>query len=496
LKAIVQWSGNVAQQQGVYSWEAFISYGAMVPTEEVLRRISMQKAEQCCTLIYTSGTTGPPKAVMLSHDNITWTAACVTQLVFMNRNDVVVSFLPLSHVAAQMIDIYGPLTVGCSLVFAQPDALKGTLGDTLKEVRPTIFFGVPRVWEKIEEKMRVAGSNTRGMKKRIADWAKAKGLEGNYSMQQGRALPGGWKIANLLVYEKVKHALGLDRTRIMLSGAAPISRDTLNYFLALNLPIMEVYGMSEVSGPQTIGIPWNFKGYSTGSVGKRIPGTVIKIDKPDAHGNGEICMMGRNVFLGYMKNAKATAESFDDEGFFHSGDVGRFDNDGLLHITGRIKELIITAGGENIPPVIIEDEIKKRIGAIVSNIMVVGDRKKFLSALITLRTIPKSNPVEGQYPLTENLHPDVVSLLRSLGSTSTTVFQAQQDPLLRQYLEIGINTANKSVTSNAQQVRKFEILSEDFTLENDLLTPSLKLKRRNVLAKYSALIDKMYEGDE
>jgi len=445
---------------------------------------------KCCTLIYTSGTTGPPKAVMISHDNLTWTSRLVINQLNLGPEDVTISYLPLSHIAAQMLDIHGPMAGGATVYFAQPDALKGSLVDTLREVRPTTFLGVPRVWEKMEEKMRETGKKTTGIKKAIATWAKEKGLEGSYNEQRGEDKPWGFFFANKLVFEKVKEALGLDRVRFCATAAAPIAKETLDYFMSLYIPIYEIYGMSECSGPQTVNVPGKHK---TGTAGPALPGCEMRIMDPDAQGNGEICYRGRHIFMGYMKNDKATADTIDDQGFLHSGDIGRVDGDGFLSITGRIKELIITAGGENVPPVLIEDEIKKELQDVISNVIVIGDRKKFLTCAITLKAVPKRDPGANEYPFADELAPGCKSVFSAMGSSASTVQEAIQDEGVKKYIHTGIERANSRASSNAQRIGKFIILPQDFSIETGELTPTMKLKRRIVTDKYGAEIEKMYE---
>mmetsp|Transcript_24945 Transcript_24945/g.34928 ORF Transcript_24945/g.34928 Transcript_24945/m.34928 type:complete len:654 (+) Transcript_24945:87-2048(+) len=494
LKALVQWTGTPPNEKDVYSWDAFMQLGGKEEEEEVQRRISNLKPGQCCTYIYTSGTTGMPKGVMLSHDNITWTAKAVITMLGITAEDSMVSYLPLSHVAAQMLDLHGPIASGLEVHFAQPDALKGSLVATLKDVRPTLFLGVPRVWEKIQEKMVEVGKNITGWKKSLSDWAKQKGLEGSYAEQKGQDKPWGWFIANKVVFENVKKELGLDRIKMCGSGAAPISLDTLNYFLSLYIPIFEIYGMSECTGPETVNYPGHHK---TGTAGVVMSGTELKIDNPDKDGNGEVIWRGRNVFIGYVKNEKATSEAIDAEGWLHSGDVGKVDSEGFLTITGRIKELLITAGGENIPPVIIENEILKEIGSVVSNVIVIGDRKKFLSAIVTLKAVPKKEVAsQHEYPFTDELDKSVIATFAQLGTDVTTVSAAAKDPKVKQFIHEGIAKANKRAISNAQVIQKFFIASEDFTLETGELTPTMKLKRRVVVDKYNTQIEELYNVAE
>jgi len=269
--------------------------------------------------------------------------------------------------------------------------------------------------------------------------------------------------------------------------------ETQEFFLSLNIPICDAYGMSESTGPATLTRPHKMR---MGSAGQALEGVTIRIDKPDGEGNGEICWRSRNVMMGYMHGEKETMEAIDSEGWLHTGDVGRLDADGFLFITGRIKEIIITAGGENVAPVPIEDTLKAELGSIISNIMVIGDRRKFLACLFTLKQKAVTSPEEGQYPFTEELSADAIATLQKLGSPATTVAQAKDDPALKQYLNEGIARYNKKAVSNAQCIRAFRVLEQDFAVENDFLTPSLKLKRRIVLQKYSDFIDDLYTQAE
>lgn len=506
LQAIVMWTGevpagtNVDGKVAVYTWAAMMELGkgagAASLQAEVEDRVVSQKTSHCCTLIYTSGTTGNPKAVMLSHDNLTWTttvlATRLDQTTERPQEEHVLSYLPLSHVAAQLIDMHFPMGRQASGVptttwFARPTALKGTLGLTLRAARPTMFFGVPRVWEKMMESMKKAGASGGGLSKKIAAWAKAKGLEGHHARQVGGSgmFPAGYGIAKKLVFSKVRAKLGLDRCRTMISGAAPISRETLDFFGSLDVPIMEVYGMSECTGPQTLGAPTGFK---TGSCGRVIPGAAIMIQHEegrDAEGEGEICFRGRHIMMGYMGDPDKTQKAIDRQGWLHSGDVGRMDQDGFLFITGRIKELIVTAGGENIAPVPIEAGLKALCPAI-SNCMMVGDRRKYNVVLVTLKTKP-SPTADGTYTSELTAEAAVVS------ANSKTVDEAINDPSWRAYLEQGITENNKVVVSRAAKIQKFVILPTDFSIPGGELGPTLKLKRPQVMKKYAAVIDSLYQ---
>jgi long-chain-fatty-acid--CoA ligase ACSBG len=366
LKALVVYGEEIDQEIAaqcrvqVYSFEDFLKVGENVPDAELDGRMDAQEPGHCCTLIYTSGTTGNPKAVMISHDNLTWTTAALLEKVNLSHSERMISYLPLSHIAAQILDIHGPLNCGYQLFFARPDALKGSLSTTLKYVRPTVFFGVPRVWEKFYDAMQAVARSTTGIARSIGGWAKGIGAEKTRMNQYGNGggAPCGYNIASMLVFSKIKDKLGLDQCRLCLTGAAPISADILNYFGSIDIPIYEVFGQSECTGPHTINAPGAWK---IGYTGRPMRGTQSMI----VQDNGEILYRGRHIFMGYMHNQEKTAETIDDEGWLHSGDVGEFDENpmdnmvgesGFLRITGRIKELIITAGGENIFFVLIEQQ--------------------------------------------------------------------------------------------------------------------------------------------
>eukprot|EP01041_Mallomonas_annulata_P013795 gene13795-29328_t len=333
----------------VYYWDDFLRLGDTVSDADVDNRIASVRPGNCSTLIYTSGTTGQPKAVMISHDNATWIAKVVSDgYMDLNFTERIVSYLPLSHIAAQIIDIHAALYLGCCTYFAQADALKGTLTVTMKDVHPTIFFGVPRVWEKIQEKMMQLGRESTGLKKSLVAWAKSCASEHSRRLQYGEhgGAPCGYGCANSIILSKIKQALGLDQAKGCFSAAAPISVETINYFASLDIHVYEVFGQSECTGPHTVSYANEWR---IGYCGRPVEGVETKI-VPE---NGELIYRGRHIFMGYMYMPEQTAATIDDEGYLHSGDVAEFDgNDrpgspspsGFMKITGRIKELIITAG--------------------------------------------------------------------------------------------------------------------------------------------------------
>jgi long-chain-fatty-acid--CoA ligase ACSBG len=292
----------------------------------------------------------------------------------------------------------------------------------------------------------------------------------------------------------IKKALGLDECKACFTAAAPISVETLNYFASLDIPVYEVFGQSECTGPHTVNSPGQWK---VGTCGRPMPGTESLI----APSTGELCYRGRHIFMGYMYMDKQTEDTIDKDGYLHSGDVAEFDNctklgviagpSGFMRITGRIKELIITAGGENIPPVLIENEMKAAMVAI-SNVMVIGDKRKYLSMLITLKSEVAK---ETAAPL-DQLSADSLHVAKLIGSTATTVTEAAADPKWKKYFDDGMKTANGKTTSNAQIVQKWALLPADFSVHTNELTPTMKLKRNVVAEKYAVVIETIYAGDD
>ncbi|XP_026319506.1 long-chain-fatty-acid--CoA ligase ACSBG2 isoform X2 [Hyposmocoma kahamanoa] len=492
LKAIVQWEEPVdTSVPGVYSWAQLMEMGAAEPDtqlDDILKSISVN---ECCTLVYTSGTVGPPKAVMLSHDNLTWDAFVIGEQVgdVKPTVDKIITFLPLSHVAAQVVDIYTTLSNAVAVYFAKPDALKGSLVETLREVRPTRFLAVPRVWEKMYEKIMAVGAQNSGLKKNIALWAKDKGMKHHLARMNGQnGTTCGFKLARTLVFNKVHETLGLDKCSTFVTAAAPLSADIKKFFLSLDMPIMEAFGMSEASGAHTLSIYPRFRPESSGLI---LEGTETKFGGAvSPHGPGEIMMRGRHIFMGYLNDEAKTREAIDDEGWLHSGDVGRLDTNNLLYITGRIKELLITAGGENIAPVLIEQQVQAEL-IHIGYAVLIGDRRKFLSILITLKS--KVNNDTGE-PLDE-LDTETAKWVAGLGSKAKTVSEIvnTKDPAVHKAIEEAITRANKHAISNAQKIQKFAVLPKDFSNHTGELGPTLKIKRNVVYEKYKDIIEDLYK---
>ncbi|XP_030621169.1 long-chain-fatty-acid--CoA ligase ACSBG1 [Chanos chanos] len=492
LKAIVQYSGSLEiKLPNLYSWEEFMELGLEVSEKELDDIISSQRANQCCVLIYTSGTTGLPKGAMLSHDNITWTAHHASRAGDMQPADTkqesLVSYLPLSHIAAQIYDLWTGIQWGELVYFAQPDALKGTLIGTLREVQPSSHMGVPRVWEKMMEKIKEGISQCGYLKKKLVTWAMSVSLEANQKCTKDEEKSFLFALADSLVLEKLRAELGFCNCQKFFSGAAPIGNETIQFFLGLNICLYEAYGMSESTGPHFMSGP---KAYKLPSCGKVVPGCRFKLADVDADGIGEVCFWGRNVFMGYLNMVDMTMETLDEEGWLHSGDLGKTDDEGYLYITGRIKELIITAGGENVPPVPIENEVKKEI-PIISNAMLIGDKKKFLSMLLTLKCTTNAETMEP----TDDLSLEAVQYCRQLGSQATKVSDiiGGRDKIIYQSIHQGIVQVNSKATSNAQCIQKWTILPRDFSIAGGELGPTMKLRRAIVMKMYHNEIESFYK---
>uniref|UniRef100_A0A7S3FK49 AMP-dependent synthetase/ligase domain-containing protein n=1 Tax=Prasinoderma singulare TaxID=676789 RepID=A0A7S3FK49_9VIRI len=506
-RAVAQYKDKLAAagfKGEVITFKAFLGLGSRLDNgenkkydAEVEERMVAAKPSECCLLIYTSGTTGNPKAVMISHDNATWTvqAGLKVHQAFIESGKAlrVVSSLPLSHIAAQHADVHAPI-VGAGIweresttFFARPDALKGSLKETLLLAKPTIFFGVPRVWTKFQEGMLKVGKAVPAPLRWLSAWAKWVGKADYDARVSGQSPVRGcqWWLADKLVFSSIRRALGLDKCRLLVSGAAPVPLDTLAYFGSVGMHLLEVYGMSENSGPAIMG---RNHLYAPGSIGLPLPATELRLDHVegrDRKGEGELLMRGRHIMLGYLHDEVKTRGAIDEDGWLHSGDVCSANpKTGALYITGRIKELLITEGGENVAPVPIEDKLKELLPA-VSNVMVIGDKRKYLTCLVTLHQ--RGSELEGF----EN---ELAGESRRLFKGVTTVAAAASSRGWSGYLMTGLSAYNQThAVSNAQRVQKFAIVP-DFDVPSGLMTATLKMQRPKILQHYEALIDDTLYG--
>jgi long-chain acyl-CoA synthetase len=465
LRWIVVMRGAAAPGGDVLTWDDFNARAEATPETELDARIAAIEPSDLATLIYTSGTTGPPKGVMLSHDNLAWTSRLLIDVGEGpgGDGDFALSYLPLSHIAEQMGTIHMPATSGATVYFAES---LDKLPDNLKEARPTVFFGVPRIWEKLHAGLAAKLGEVTGARRRLIDWTRRVCTQVHAHRDRGapvpRLLQAQYRLADRLVLGKLKAAIGFDRARVLSSGAAPIAPDVLAFFSSIDLPIREIYGQSEDSGPTS----YNLAGRTRiGSVGPPLPGLEVKIAE-----DGEILVRGRNVFLGYYKEPAATAEALKD-GWLCSGDLGVIDRDGYLTITGRKKEIIITAGGKNIAPKNIEAAIKQ--SPLIGEVVVIGDRRKYLVALITLDEV-----------FANKLAPAISDPAQLAASSE-----------VRAAIQNQIDQVNETL-ARVEQIKKFTVLARPFATATGELTPTLKIKRKVIAQIYEREIDAMYPGGE
>jgi long-chain acyl-CoA synthetase len=421
------------------------------------------RPEDLLTLIYTSGTTGPPKGVMISNRNVCWVLESMEQATGERVSGWrQVSYLPMAHIAERFCTHYLHIADGTDVTScAEPAAL----ASHLREVRPEHFLGVPRVWEKIHAGIMAAVS---GDAEKLAGFERALevGRKAAAVRVTGEPLPpelaAAWEQVDSAVFANIRALVGFDQCRIGITGAAPIPRPVFDFFLAIGLPMTEVYGLSECTGPMT----WARTPVRPGAVGPPIPGQEIKLLD-----DGEVCCRGGNVFAGYLKDPDRTAEMLDGDGWLHTGDIGQFDEAGYLKIVDRKKELIITAGGKNISPANLEAAIKSY--PLIGQACAVGDARPYMSALIVL-------------------DPDVApAWARSQGIGFSSLADLAEHPDVRAEVERCVAEANTRF-SQVEQIKRIAILPTEWPPDSEELTPTMKLKRRGVLAKYAAEIEDLY----
>jgi long-chain acyl-CoA synthetase len=417
------------------------------------------------TVIYTSGTTGEPKGVMLDHANICWTIESLRLAIsFPTDGFRIVSYLPMAHIAERITSHYSGVSLGYEVTTC-PDLR--FLASYLNEARPELLFGVPRTYEKIHSGIRavLAADPAR---EEVFEHALAVGARvaaahavGEEPTAEDAAAFGEIDRETL---RPVRQLLGLDDLRVAVTAAAPIPVDILQFFRALGVPLSEMYGLSESSGPAT----WEPERVRPGAVGRAIPGVELRLGD-----DGEVLFRGGNVFRGYLGDADRTAEALDADGWLHSGDIGELDVDGYLRIVDRKKELIITAGGKNVSPANLEAALKAQ--PLIGQACVVGDDRPHVAALIVL-------------------DPDVAPVWAvQHGLSAATLPELAVDPDVRAEVAREVGEVNGKF-SRAEHIRAFTVLGEDWLPDSEELTPTMKLKRRGILAKYAAEIDALYDG--
>jgi len=459
LRRVIMMDGAATDSWQI-AWQDFLTLGD-APGAEMAARIANIKPEDAGTLIYTSGTTGTPKAVELSHGALSHCIEVLRETTPQTPADRCISYLPLAHIAEKMLTVHAFAAFGSQRYFARSVA---ELSQHLPEVRPTLFFGVPRVWEKLASALREKLSAATGAKAKIAAWAQATGRAWHQAERDGKkpnpVLEIQKRIAEKLVYSKVKAAIGLDCANYLYSGAAPIAPEVLEFLAGLDIVVYELYGQSETCGPTSSNLPGANR---LGSVGRAVPGTELRI-APD----GEVLVRDSKLLTGYAGRPDATAETLID-GWLYSGDLGRLDEDGYLYITGRKKDLIITAGGKNISPAAIEAALEAL--PMIEHAVIYGDRKPFCTALVTLNPEHLANFAQAN-----NLPPENLS----------------EHPLVRAQVQRGVDEVNAE-QSRVAAIRKFVILPGRFAVETGELTPTLKTKRAVIVERHKAALEALYE---
>jgi long-chain acyl-CoA synthetase len=446
---------------GVISLAELGERGDGRPREEWEERWSSVTPEDICTFIYTSGTTGPPKGCVISHGNYRAMLDMVQAASAVERDEVTYLFLPLAHSFALLLQL-GSFDIGATIAYWERDPLK--IIPNLSEVRPTYFPSVPRIFEKIYMAATAAADKEGGLKKRIFWWAVGVGSKVREMERHGETpgflLSRQYRFADDRVLSKVRDLFG-GRVRQCTSGAAPINTDILRFFDAAGVLVLEGYGMTETSTAATSSTPEDFR---FGTVGRALPGCEIKIA-----GDGEVLIKGPNIFRGYYKNDEATDETVVD-GWLHTGDLGELDADGYLSITGRKKDIIITAGGKNITPANLEAEIKQH--PLISQCVVIGDRRPYLVALVTL-------------------DPEAAVAYAAENELDAGPEDLASDPTVRASIMSHVDQINARF-ARVEQVKKIEILPQDLSQETGELTPTMKVKRNVVADKYADKIDALY----
>ena len=491
LKAIVLINDyeNYKDLDYVYSYHELINKGYEINSNDSSKldhAISTITPDTLACLIFTSGTTGKPKGVMISHKNVLWTIESLFgQMIPAKKFPRIVSYLPMAHIAARAGDHYQAIyRVG--QIFPVP--VLEDMKDALPTIKPSVFLAVPRVWEKFKAGLQVRIDEN--PKKDLIDKAIKNGLEKVELEQAGKKVPFAialkHKVFSKLVFSKFKDGLGISDTEYFVTAAAPMNQDVHKWFHAIGIDVTEIYGMTEDTGPATIGVPGNAVETFTkklnseglniptvlnpiGKVGIPIPGTEVKVLE-----DGELCIKGNHVAQGYYKSEDQTKETFDGEGWLHTGDLAEIDNEGYVKIIGRKKEILITSAGKNIAPVELEDLIKPH--QLIGQICVVGDGKKYLTALIVL-----DGDGGAEAWATDN---GVEYSIKDMAKNSKVIDAIQKQ----------VDEANSKV-AQVQQIKKFIVLEKEWTDSSGELTPTLKLKRNVIAETYHDQIESMYQGD-
>ncbi|MEI7786521.1 MAG: AMP-binding protein [Betaproteobacteria bacterium] len=453
----------------VSSWKAFIERGqglAATPQAQASfeAAIDAGRAEQTAFLVYTSGTTGQPKGAMVANRNLVFQIASAPQYLDLQQGDRTLSFLPLCHIAERMGTVYNPLALGPIVHFPENS---GTVFNDVREVMPHLLFGPPRFWEKLYSQVTLYLQDAIGLARWSYRLVSAEGAAIAQERLAQRAVPGWrrlrYRLLQALVFSNLRSYLGLSEIKTALTGAAPVPPDLLKWYMSIGIDLIESYGLTETCGFCTATPPSRIK---VGYAGVKALGTELRIGAED-----EILVRGPNVFAGYWKLPEKTAEALDAQGWLHTGDCGEMDADGYLRIKDRIKDIIITSGGKNITPSLIENQIK--FSPYISDAVVIGEARRFVTCLVMIDPDNVAKFAQDhQVPYT-----DFASLTRA--------------PQVLQLIRGEIETVNSRL-ARVEQIKDFRLIDQLLTAEDEELTPTMKLKRKVVTAKYASLIATMY----
>jgi long-chain acyl-CoA synthetase len=431
----------------------------------VEQRVDLCKPEDLAILVYTSGTTGKPKGAMHLHQGLVYTVRGYNTLVAQDERDERMCFLPLCHIAERMGGEYFALYTGAKLNFVENPE---TIPENVREIAPTVFTAVPRVWEKFYSGVMISLKEAGKLQQAAYAWGIGVGTDIAERVLAGKPVSAWLKIqftlAQWIVLNNVRKLIGIHRARFLVTGAAPISPDLVRWYLALGLPMLEVWGMTETCGAST-GVP--AQKMKPGSIGPAAAFNEVKLDPV----TGEILVRGKNVFAGYLNLPEKTAETIDKDGWLHTGDVGVVDTDGYYRITDRMKDIIITAGGKNITPSELENDLK--FSPYITDAVVVGDKRPYLTVIIM---IDQEN-VEKFAQDADVPFSNYASLTRS--HEVQALIQSELDRVNQKFARV-------------EQIKKFFLLDTQLTAEDEELTPTMKLKRKLVEKKYGAQIEAMY----
>jgi long-chain acyl-CoA synthetase len=463
LMKVVTVDNTTSDNPDVITFDEMLKLGEEYANKgEFDRRLSAVLPDDLCSIVYTSGTTGPPKGVMLTHNNFMSNVSTASDLIESHDTDVILSFLPLSHVLERMSGYYTAVYNGGTIAHAQSiDTLLEDIGD----IKPHWMVSVPRLYEKVHAGVLANVEGEPPIKQKIFHWAVGVGGEVSKLITSHKPIPAGLKfkynIANKLVFSKIYEKMG-GRLRFFFSGGAPLAKEIAEFFHAMGITILEGYGLTETSPVLTVNRP---EALRFGSVGQPIPEVEIKIA-----GDGEILAKGPNVMRGYFNKPEATAEVLVD-GWFHTGDIGHLDEDNYLHITDRKKDLIVTAGGKNIAPQNIENQLK--LDKYIEQVCVLGDKRKYLSALI----VPNFEELEAWAKKEGIAFKDRMDLV--MNEKVNNLYRERIDERLKEF-------------DRHEGITKFTLLPQEMTEDDGFLTPTLKVKRKEVSQAFTNEINKMY----